>query len=121
MATCKLNGSLVGFGARVAKESLIRITVVTEPLGEIGLCGNKVKIGNMVHLIHLISNCFGQTLMGMSQCAGGNTRNKVEIFLSISGIEVASFSMGDGERVSTIKREEVIFRQPTNRINNEMK
>lgn len=45
-----------------------------------------------MELLHLVGNGLGEFLVVMAQSAGGNTTDKVEIFLAVGTVDVASLA-----------------------------
>lgn len=88
----ELDGTLVGLGAAVAEEDLVGAGVVGEPGGELGLLGVEVEVGYVVELFHLGGNGGGQLGVVVAEGAGGNSRDKVQVFLAIGTVDVASLA-----------------------------
>ena len=90
MLPCKLDGTLICFGTTVAEEDLVGAAIIGKPCGELGLLGVEVEVGYVMELLHLIGNGLGQFLVVMAKSAGGNTADKVEIFLAVGTVDVTS-------------------------------
>lgn len=98
---CQLDGTLVGLGAAVAEEDLVGAGVVGEPGGELGLLGVKVEVGYVMELFHLGGNGGGQLGVVVAEGAGGNSRDKVQVFLAVGSIDVASLAGDQGDGITT--------------------
>lgn len=88
----KLDGTLIGLGTTIAEEDLVGTAIIGKPRGKLSLLGVEVKVGYVMELLHLVGNCLGQFLIVVSQGACGNTADKVQIFLAVGTVSVASIS-----------------------------
>lgn len=92
VATGQLDGGLVGFRSAVAEECLVGSGIIAQPLGQCGLRWHVVQIGNVVDLIDLPRDGIGQFLVAVSQTAGGNATDKIQVFLPLVGRQSAPLS-----------------------------
>jgi hypothetical protein len=95
-----LDGSFVGLGTRVAKENLLGITVLTQPIGQGRLLRDVIEVTSVMNSVHLLGNGIIEELVGMSEGASGNSTDAVEVILSVGGIQMASLSVLNGQVVS---------------------
>lgn len=77
MPPCQLNRGLIGLGARITKERLIRTRILAQPRGQLSLGRGIIQIRNVMYLRHLMTNRIGQVLVVMPQGAGGNAGHEV--------------------------------------------
>ena len=110
----QLDGGLVGFGTRVAKEGLIGARIGAEPLGEGCLFGDEIQVAHVMDALHLLLDSGGQLLVVVSEGAGRDSADAIQIGLSIGRLQKAALPGIDGEFVSARKRRiiriDVIFR-----------
>lgn len=102
MPPCQLNRGLIGLGARITKERLIRTRILAQPRGQLSLGRGIIQIRNMMYLRHLMTNRIGQVLIVMPQCTGGNAGHEVQIgFAGVVG-EGGAISGNEGDGISTV-------------------
>ena len=98
----ELDGTLVGLGAAVAEEDLVGAGVVGEPGGELGLLGVEVEVGYVMELLHLGGNGGGQLGIVVAEGAGGNSGDKVQVFLAVGSVDVASLARDQGDGIAAV-------------------
>ena len=102
MLPCQLDGTLVGLGAAVAEEDLVGAGVVGEPGGELGLLGVEVEVGYVMELLHLGGNGGGQLGIVVAEGAGGNSGDKVQVFLAVGSVDVAPLAGDQGDGIAAV-------------------
>jgi hypothetical protein len=96
----QLDGGLVGFGARVAKEGLVGAGIGAEPLGEGRLFGDEIQVANVMDALHLLRNGGGELLVVVSKGASRNSADAIQVGLSIGRLQKAALPGIDCEFVS---------------------
>lgn len=102
MSTGNLDGSFVGFGARVTEKGLVGTRVLAQPVGQGGLSRDEVEVGNMVDSLNLLDDSFVQGSVGVTQGTSGNSTDTIQILLSIGCFQPASFARFNSQRVSAV-------------------
>ena len=104
MSASTFNCSFVGFRSTVAKKDLFGVGISAQPIGEGGLLWNKVEVGNVMDLVHLIGDGSRQFFIRMTKGTGGNTTDAIQIILSIGSEEMASLSVANGQCITTVNK-----------------
>lgn len=93
----QLNGGLVAFSPTVTKENLLCNGILREPVCERCLCGDQVEVAAVMDGLHLLGHGGRELRVGVTECACGDARYAVQIFLAICCVELATFAVLDGE------------------------
>ena len=104
VSTGQLDGGLVGLGARVAEEGLVGAGVGAEPLGEGRLFGNVVEVADVMNPLHLLLDGGGELLVVVSEGAGCDPADAIQIGLSIGRLQKDALAGIDGQFVSPAKK-----------------
>lgn len=73
-------------------DSLVRTGVLDQPCPEVALLLGEVQVAHMMEGAHLLGDGLLEALITMTQAAGGNTSDKVQVLLPGGIEEPAAFA-----------------------------
>ena len=117
--TRELDSAFVGFGTGVAEEGLVELGDFKESLAEFNLRVVRVKVADVVEVVHLFHNRILNSLVLVTERVHGNTRHEVQVLVALVVVEVRANAFHKVDVSLAVERRDnlfVLFQQVSARL-----